>query len=142
MTTGIHFELHPRLAADSLYITDLAFCRLLLMNDERFPWIILVPRKAQVSEIFELTPSEQQALLLETITLSKLFKNLYQADKLNIASIGNIVPQLHVHIIARFIGDKAWPTPVWGFQKPIPYSVQKSEETITEIKRIIASPNE
>ena len=94
------FELHPQLAADTFVIGDLPLCRVLLMNDARFPWVILVPRRKDISEIYDLTMQDQQLL--------------WQADKMNIAALGNVVPQLHVHHVARFKTDAVWPKPIWG----------------------------
>lgn len=108
------FELHPRLAADTVHVTDLTLCRLLLMRDGRYPWAILVPRRTDIREIHQLTQADQRQLLAEITRLSAGMEREWRADKMNVAALGNMVPQLHVHVIARFEGDAAWPGPVWG----------------------------
>lgn len=113
--------LHPRLAADCLRLGALPLCELLLMNDARYPWYILVPRREHVREIFELAEADQAQLLHESSRLSRAMAEALTPDKLNIAAIGNVVPQLHVHHVARFAGDAAWPAPVWGQGTPEPY---------------------
>lgn len=123
------FELHPRLAEDTLAIGDFPLCRLLLMNDASYPWFILVPRRAGIREIFELAPADQQKLLRESSHLSQVLNSLFQADKLNIAALGNMVPQLHVHHIVRFRHDRAWPKPVWGLFPATPYTERARQET-------------
>lgn len=115
------FTLHPRLAADTIGLGRLTLCRLLLMNDARWPWFILVPERAGVKEIFELEEKDQVLLHAETMLLSRSVSDSFQADKMNIAALGNVVPQLHVHVIARFECDSAWPAPVWGKGEPQPY---------------------
>lgn len=132
------FKLHPQLIQDTLFVTDLVLSRLLLKNDARFFWLILVPRKPEISELIDLTSAEQEALLAEINLLSKLLKESYEADKLNIASIGNIVPQLHIHVIARYQKDCAWPAPVWGFQEPLPFSAEKSESLVEILRQQLA----
>lgn len=108
------FELHPRLAADTLPVGDFPLSRCLLMNDMHYPWLILVPRVANVREIFELPVKDQQQLLRESSYVSERLAKHFNADKINIGALGNMVPQLHVHHIARYVNDAAWPGPVWG----------------------------
>jgi diadenosine tetraphosphate (Ap4A) HIT family hydrolase len=108
------FELHPQLAADCAAVGDLPLCRLLLMDDANYPWCILVPRRPGVREIHELVEADQAALLREVTRVSVAMQSLFAADKMNVAALGNVVPQLHVHVIARRVGDAAWPRPVWG----------------------------
>ncbi|MEO8803625.1 MAG: HIT domain-containing protein [Rudaea sp.] len=112
--TEAGFALDPRLAADTLPIGDLGLSRVLLMNDARFPWLILVPRRADVREVIDLTEADQQRLLQEIAQCSQVLRAMTRPDKLNIAALGNVVAQLHVHVIARFKTDVAWPRPVWG----------------------------
>jgi diadenosine tetraphosphate (Ap4A) HIT family hydrolase len=116
------FELHPRLAADTLFVADWALSRVLLMNDARYPWVILVPRRAGLKEVFDLTLDEQFALMAETAHAAKALKALTGAAKMNIGALGNLVPQLHVHVVARKEGDFAWPGPVWGKGEAVPYA--------------------
>jgi diadenosine tetraphosphate (Ap4A) HIT family hydrolase len=109
----IGWLLHPQLAADTVPVHDLAMSRLLAMNDANFPWLILVPRRAGVSEIIDLG-AEQTLLMDELALVSRALKDETRCDKLNVAAIGNVVPQLHIHIVARRKDDAAWPKPVWG----------------------------
>lgn len=122
------FELHPRLAKDTLLVGDFPLCHLLLMNDANYPWFILVPRRADAREIFELENRDQQQLLKESSQLSKVLNTLFQADKLNIAALGNMVPQLHIHHIVRYQTDQAWPNPVWGQFPAQPYTERARQE--------------
>ncbi len=123
------FELHPRLAQDTLVIGDFPLCRLLLMNDVNYPWFILVPRRAEIREIFELEQRDQRQLLDESSHLSQILNTIFQADKLNIAALGNMVPQLHIHHIVRYQNDQAWPNPVWGLFPAQPYTERALQET-------------
>jgi diadenosine tetraphosphate (Ap4A) HIT family hydrolase len=107
------WSLHPRLRDDTIPVCDLALSRLLAMNDADFPWLILVPRRPGASDITDLG-SEQSVLMDELSMVSRALKNETQCDKLNVAAIGNLVPQLHIHIVARRVGDLLWPKPVWG----------------------------
>ena len=107
------WSLHPRLRDDTIPVCDLALSRLLAMNDADFPWLILVPRQPGASDIIDLG-SEQSVLMDELSMVSHALKNETQCDKLNVAALGNLVPQLHIHIVARRVGDLLWPKPVWG----------------------------
>jgi diadenosine tetraphosphate (Ap4A) HIT family hydrolase len=106
------FQLHPRLKANCAVVGDLPLCRLLLMDDANYPWCILVPRRNDIREIYELSEADQQQLLRESSTLARVMMELFTAEKMNIAALGNVVPQLHVHHIARYARDAAWPKPV------------------------------
>jgi diadenosine tetraphosphate (Ap4A) HIT family hydrolase len=108
------FTLHPQLAADTVPVGDLPLCRVLLARDANYPWLILVPRRADVTEIIDLPEPDQTQLLAEIAAASRALKAAAPCDKLNVAALGNIVAQLHVHVIARRHGDAAWPKPVWG----------------------------
>lgn len=122
MPTDAAFALDPRLAADTHRVGDLEFSRLLLMDDARFPWLILVPRRAGLRELLELPRDEQHTLLDEINRCAHVLHALKRPEKLNIAALGNVVAQLHVHVIARYAGDAAWPRPVWGCGERVPYS--------------------
>jgi diadenosine tetraphosphate (Ap4A) HIT family hydrolase len=115
------FELDPRLAADTCPIGDLALSRVLLMNDRRYPWVILVPRRPGIRELYELTASDRSALLEESCRVSECLVALFAPEKLNLGALGNLVPQLHLHHVARWRGDPAWPGPVWGHSPAVPY---------------------
>jgi len=115
------FVLHPTLAEDTVEVTRLPLCRILLMKDCRFPWLILVPERDSVREIHELSPADRAELTEEIARASEVLTRLFQPDKVNVGALGNIVPQLHVHVVARFTGDPAWPGPVWGSGPAVPY---------------------
>ncbi|MBN7769376.1 HIT family protein [Marinobacter daepoensis] len=115
------FQLHERLAADTHKLGESRLCEVLLMNDSTWPWVILVPRVPGVREIYELDQQQQQRLLAESSALSEGMMALFSGDKMNVAALGNMVPQLHLHHIIRFEGDPAWPGPVWGTQPPVSY---------------------
>lgn len=119
------FELHPRLEADTEWVLDLPLSRVLLVDDSRYPWLILVPRIPNVREWLDLSSTDQALLLAEQLQVSQCLQTLLSPDKLNIATLGNIVPQLHLHIIARFESDFAWPAPVWGRGESVRYSTDE-----------------
>jgi len=129
------FSLNSRLKADTIKIADFELSELLLMNDKNYPWFILVPRRANISEIFQLNDQDQKQLYKEISYLSEILQNFYQADKVNIGALGNMVPQLHIHVIMRFKDDIAWPKPVWGLVEAVNYS----DEEITQISKDINS---
>ena len=116
------FILDPRLAADTHLVGDLDLSRVLLMDDARFPWLILVPRRANLRELIDLDIAAQQLLLAEIDRCARILRTLEKPDKLNIAALGNVVAQLHVHVIARRANDAAWPRPVWGFGERVPHA--------------------
>ncbi|MEB0043125.1 MULTISPECIES: HIT domain-containing protein [unclassified Pseudomonas] len=116
------FVLDPRLAQDTVAIGDFPLCRLLLSNDSNYPWFILVPRRPGISELFQLEASDQLQLWQEATVLAQLLNESFSADKLNVAALGNVVSQLHVHVVVRFRNDAAWPAPVWGKHPAKPYS--------------------
>ena len=118
------FELHPRLKADTIPVIDWPLCRILLMNECAWPWLVLVPRRHGITEIHELDAGDREMLIQEIAAVSTRLQNLSGADKMNVAALGNMVPQLHIHIIARFKVDPAWPKPVFGFQAPNPYDAE------------------
>jgi diadenosine tetraphosphate (Ap4A) HIT family hydrolase len=124
------FALDPRLAADTLMVGDLKLCRVLLMNDSRFPWLILVPRRGGLSELHDLSPQERAALIEETALAGEKLKSLTKATKINTGALGNIVSQLHVHVVARLKGDAAWPGPVWGVGKAEAYASEAAKERV------------
>ena len=126
--TDTSFSLAPELQRDCLELSDWPLCKVLLMNDSQYPWFILVPRVADVKEIIDLSEELQITLLQESGKLSKLLQQVFSPDKLNIAALGNMVPQLHVHHIARFTTDPAWPAPIWGKLPAVPYSDEQIEQ--------------
>jgi diadenosine tetraphosphate (Ap4A) HIT family hydrolase len=129
------FELHERLKADTLDITRLRLSRVLLMNDSSFPWLVLVPERENIRELYDLDEKER-SLLIEEITLSaRIIEHLYKPDKINVGALGNLVPQLHVHVIGRFESDRAWPGPVWGAGPAEPYGDDEKERTRGRFER-------
>jgi diadenosine tetraphosphate (Ap4A) HIT family hydrolase len=124
------FTLHSQLEADSVHLCDLALCRVLVMNDARFPWIILVPRRAGCSELTDLGDEDSSLLMQEIRAASRMMMQAIRPDKLNIATLGNKVPQLHIHIVARFTTDEAWPEPVWGKGEREAYAPDKLREMV------------
>jgi diadenosine tetraphosphate (Ap4A) HIT family hydrolase len=129
------FRLDPQLERDTFAVGDLAGARVLLMNDANFPWLIVVPQHAGAVEIFDLEEAERAKLMHALALLAKLLKELTGCDKINIATIGNVVPQLHVHVIARRRDDPAWPRPVWGALPPRPYEQAERDQLIEAIRR-------
>jgi diadenosine tetraphosphate (Ap4A) HIT family hydrolase len=127
------WSLHPQLAADTVPVCDLILSRLLAMNDANFPWLIVVPRRVGVSEIIDLG-DEQAALMNELSLVSRALKDETRCDKLNVAAIGNIVPQLHVHVVARHKDDAAWPKPVWGVMPRLAYAADAMERFVAAIR--------
>lgn len=119
------FVLDPRLAADTHLIADLDLCRVLLFDDLRFPWLVLVPRRAGLRDLIDLDRDAQHRLFDEVNSASHVLHALAKPDKLNVAALGNVVAQLHVHVIARFVGDAAWPRPVWNVGERTPYQPQE-----------------
>jgi diadenosine tetraphosphate (Ap4A) HIT family hydrolase len=131
------WTLDPQLERDTIAIGDLPLSRVLLMNDANFPWLIAVPRHAGVVEVFELGDGEQTQLMSELALLAQLLKGLTGGDKINIAAIGNVVSQLHVHVIARRRDDAAWPQPVWGALPACPYGEAERDRLIQAIRQKI-----
>lgn len=130
-----NFILAPQLESDTYFVADLSLSRVLLMNDRQYPWIILVPRVNNVSEIVELSGPQQNTLLQESNKISRILLDEFAPDKLNIAALGNVVPQLHMHHVARFHEDVAWPKPVWGFQPVVLYTKEQAEQQIESIQK-------
>jgi len=131
------FELHEALARDCAFVGDLALCRLLLMNDKQYPWLILVPRRAEMREICDLSGDDQLQYLQESNLCSAILRSEFGAEKLNIAALGNMVPQLHIHHIARFSSDPAWPKPVWGQLPAKPYSTDELQGVVAQLRKVI-----
>ena len=124
------FELHPQLAKDCFVITDLPLSQLLLCNDSAFPWFILVPKVENVQDIYQLDWQQQQQLLNESSMLSEVLMQEFNGDKMNVAALGNVVPQLHLHHIVRFQNDVSWPKPIWG---QVPSKAYSEEQRVKQI---------
>ena len=134
------FELDLRLAADTFRVGETPLSQVLLMNDARYPWLILVPRRCDITEPFELSEADQAQLWQESMRLGEAMKAHFAADKLNIAALGNQVAQLHVHHIARFHADDAWPGPVWGVGGAVPYSDAALDALMGELRSLLREP--
>ncbi len=132
------FALHTQLAKDCVSIGDLPLSRVLLMNDVNYPWLVLVPRREEIIELFELPRIDQQQLLDEITQVSAALAGHFRADKMNIATLGNVVPQLHVHIVVRYSDDIAWPRPVWGVNPAQPYGDDALRDRRAEIEELLS----
>jgi diadenosine tetraphosphate (Ap4A) HIT family hydrolase len=132
MTT--EFELHPRLAADTVFVEDWPLSRVLLLNDARYVWLALVPRRMGLSELHDVVAADRGALTDEVMKASAGLKRLTGAAKINVGALGNIVPQLHIHIVARAPGDPAWPGPVWGHSRAEPYAAPALEQQLARLR--------
>ena len=131
------FTLDQRLQQDTLLLGDFPLCRLLLMNDANYPWFILVPRRDEVSELFQLDAQEQQQLWRESTELAEVLKDTFKADKMNVATLGNVVSQLHMHVIVRHKDDPAWPAPVWGKHPAKPYSDEQVSALRSKLRMVL-----
>jgi diadenosine tetraphosphate (Ap4A) HIT family hydrolase len=128
------FELDQQLDKDTFFIASLPLCDALLMNDARYPWVILVPRKAGLTEVFQLSESEQRQLMKESSSVAETLSTLVSADKMNIAALGNVVSQLHIHHVARYKQDEAWPAPVWGKGDAVPYTIDEAKAVLQQLQ--------
>ena len=133
------FVLHERLAADTELIGDWPLARVLLMNDAHYPWCILVPRRADMREIYQLDTADRSQLLAESCALGQSLMTLFSGDKLNVAALGNMVPQLHMHHIVRFAGDAAWPGPVWGKLPAKAYAAAELTALLVKLRGALAA---
>lgn len=133
------FEMDKRLVGDTVELGNFALSRVLLMNDSRYPWLILVPRVVDASEVFDLQLEQQQELWQETQVVAHALKHAFAADKINIATLGNVVSQLHMHIVVRMQNDEAWPAPIWGRGIAQPYSESALIEMRTRLQAALAA---
>ncbi len=129
------FTLHERLRADTFDITRLRLSRVLLMNDSSFPWLVVVPEREDIRELYDLDEKDRALLIEETTLASRIITHLYKPDKINIGALGNLVPQLHIHVIGRFESDRAWPGPVWGTGPIKPYRDDELKPTRDRIEK-------
>ena len=127
------FELDGRIARDSDLIATLDLCQLRIQNDSRWPWLVMVPQRADVTEIFELSEADQALLSAEVNHVAAALKEITCATKINVGALGNIVRQLHVHVIARFEGDANWPGPIWGYGSAEPYDGEKRQALMNRL---------
>jgi diadenosine tetraphosphate (Ap4A) HIT family hydrolase len=129
------FELDARLAADTVFVADWPLCRVLLMDDARFPWLVLVPRREGLAELDDLAEGERMQLMRETVRAMKVLRGVVECDKLNVGALGNIVRQLHLHVVARRKGDAAWPGPVWGHGPAHHYLPEARDKLLHDLRR-------
>jgi len=128
--TVSEFNLHPQLQNDCIELIEFSLCKLLLCNDSAYPWFILVPRVNNISETYQLNWQQQQQLLNESSLLAELLMQIFNGDKMNVAALGNVVQQLHVHHVVRYKSDVSWPKPMWGQQALTPYA----DDELTKLK--------
>ena len=133
------FELDRRLVNDTIHLGDFELCRVLLMNDSQYPWIILVPTVDGITEIHQLSAKQRMVLSKESNQVAELLAEEFDPDKMNIAALGNVVSQLHIHHIVRYQNDIAWPAPVWGVAKAKPYSKRELEDVLPKLKLLVES---
>ena len=131
------FSLHPQLERDTTPLGDLPLSRVLVINDANYPWLLLVPRRPDAVELIDLDEVERAQLMTEIALVSRALKEVTECDKLNVAALGNMVPQLHVHIIARRKTDAAWPRPIWGVMPPLAHDAAEVQRFISELRRKI-----
>lgn len=134
LTGNTEFQLEPRLEHDCVFITDLELCRVLMMQDCRYPWFILVPRRANVSELYQLSDNDLAQFYQESAYVGKAIMQAFEGHKLNLAALGNVVNQLHVHHVVRYHHDPAWPHPIWGRHPVKPYSPKQLAERIAQAR--------
>jgi diadenosine tetraphosphate (Ap4A) HIT family hydrolase len=130
------FVLHTRLEADTFFIADWPLCRVLLMNDARYPWLVLVPRRDGMTELTDLTIADRAVLMEEIARAGEAVRAMPGITKLNVGALGNLVPQLHVHIVGRHSSDPAWPTPVWGHGPAVPYETAARDAVIGMVRSL------
>lgn len=132
------FSIHSILQADTINLGSFSLCEVLLMNDSRFPWIILVPKIPDLQDFHEIPTQHRDVLFQEIEAATETIQKHWQVDKMNVAALGNQVSQLHIHVIGRRRTDEAWPSPVWGHGTPIPYGATDMSDLIQSLKRAIA----
>lgn len=133
----IVFALDSRLQQDTVVLGDFPLCRLLLSKDANYPWFILVPRRAEISELFDLAEADQQQFWKETTQLAQALQSAFNADKMNVATLGNVVSQMHMHVIVRRRDDAAWPAPVWGNVPAIEYQPAQVEAITQRLRAVL-----
>ncbi len=133
------FEVDPRLVADSVAVMDLPLCAVRLVDDSRWPWLLLIPRRVGVRELFDLGPADRALLIEETAAVTRAITGVGPCDKTNVATLGNMVAQMHWHVIARQVGDPAWPGPIWGIGKTVPYPRAERVLTVETVRVLIAT---
>jgi diadenosine tetraphosphate (Ap4A) HIT family hydrolase len=136
-TGKMAWQLDAQIGRDTAQVGDLTLCCVRAMNDATYPWLVLVPRRAGVTEIIDMDAADRAQLMTEISAAATVLKDVTRCDKLNIGAIGNLVPQLHIHIVARRRGDPAWPKPVWGAAPPQPYAPQTLDAFVEAVREAI-----
>ena len=131
------FSLHPKLAADTIALAEWGLCRVLLMNDSNFPWLVLVPARPGLKDFHDLAPADHGPAMAEIGRASRALDLAFRPHKLNVAALGNVVPQLHIHVVARFTHDAAWPRPIWGVVPAKPYSAAELTAMTARLKTLL-----
>jgi diadenosine tetraphosphate (Ap4A) HIT family hydrolase len=131
------FKLNERLANDTFEVAEIANCKLLLLNDSRYPWLVLVPMQENVTELYQLSDEFNQKISKTINLIAQKISKEFKTDKINIGAIGNVVSQLHIHVLGRFKKDLAWPNPVWGHSPAVPYTPEQAQEQIAKIKKML-----
>lgn len=132
------FTLDSKLESDSTYVCDLELSQVRLGSNSTFPWVLLIPKRDNVREIIELDEADQQQLMREIVQVSRAVQSIYQPDKINVGALGNIVPQLHVHVVARYVGDKAWPSAAWKGDFNVPYTPEALQEALDKLRQALS----
>lgn len=132
------FALNPRLEGDSLFVADLPLSMLRLMRNSTYPWLMLIPRKSGLVELIDLEEADQMQLMREIALTSTVLRSVTDCEKLNVAALGNQVPQLHIHVIARFRGDLAWPAPVWGVVPAVDYDPERANNLTQDLRNALS----
>ena len=130
------FELHPQLAADTVSVATWPLCEVLLLTDANYPWLVLVPVRPGLRDFHELSPDDMVTAGQEMSRASEALVELFAPDKINVAALGNMVPQLHIHVVARFTDDAAWPNPIWGVAPPLAYAPDALDARLADLRRV------
>ena len=133
------FQLHPVLQKDTVLIGEFSLSLVLISKDANYPWVILVPKRSEVKEIYQLSLADRQSLLEESCLLASALVEIFKPDKLNVATIGNMVPQLHCHVVGRFKNDPAWPGPIWGVGTAQPYAEDAGRDRLATLRADLIS---
>ena len=133
------FKLHSRLQQDTFHLGQFSLSEVLLMNDVRYPWVILVPKRNDITEIYQLDNKDQQQLMIESSFVASQLADMVKADKMNVAMLGNVVSQLHLHHVARFRADETWPEPVWGKGQAVPYNKDESNAVCQQLQNAFSA---
>ena len=130
------FELHPQLAADTVSVATWPLCEVLLLTDANYPWLVLVPVRPGLRDFHELSPDDMVTAGQEISRASEALVELFAPDKINVAALGNMVPQLHIHVVSRFTDDAAWPNPIWGVAPPLAYAPDALDARLADLRRV------